>query len=345
MSVMYHERPGVYAELDSSELAAATGTRKTVGLVAQAELEDGVYTLRSAAGARTLLGEESTAYRLAQLCLQNGAETVLLCPANDSYADAIARVLAEKQAAYLVTDSEAENVQLQLKAAVEAAALQNNECIGIISLAEGSVSELLARAAAINSERMVLPAPAALAATDETAPPAAAACCLAGQLAALNDPALPLHNLKLEGLTATTARYDDDTVDALVRGGVSPIEAEGGEVRLLRAVTTRTMTDGAADSTFRELSTILIADEVIPAIRRSLRAKFAHAKNNRTTRNAIRNQIVLALEERVEREIIAGYENIRVEASAQDPAVCEIEFGFSVIRGLSRIYLSARLCV
>lgn len=344
MSVMYHERPGVYAELDCSELAAAAGTRKTVGIVAQAALEDGVYTLRDAAGARTLLGEASAAYRLTQLCLQNGAETVLLCPVNDSYADAIARVLAEKQAAYLVTDSEEEAVQLQLKAAIEAAALQNNECIGIVSLTEGSVSALLARAAAINSERIVLPASAAQSAA-ATALPAAAACCLAGQLAALSDPAIPLHNLKLEGLTATAARYDDDTVDALVRGGVSPIEAEGGEVLLLRAVTTRTMTDGAADSTFRELSTILIADEVIPAIRRSLRAKFARAKNNRTTRNAIRNQIVLALEERVEREIIASYENISVEASAQDPSVCEVGFGFSVIRGLSRIYLTARLCV
>ena len=133
--------------------------------------------------------------------------------------------------------------------------------------------------------------------------------------------------------------------DALVAAGVTALECVGGRVSVIRGLTTRTKTGDAADKTFRELTTILIVDDVIPSIRRALRAKFTRAKNSALTRNAIRNQVIVELEDRIDKEIIEGYDNLTVTASTSDPTTCVVEFEFRVVHGLNRIYLTAHISV
>ena len=133
--------------------------------------------------------------------------------------------------------------------------------------------------------------------------------------------------------------------DALVAAGVTALECVGGRVSVIRGLTTRTKTGNAADKTFRELTTILIVDDVIPSIRRALRAKFTRAKNSALTRNAIRNQVIVELEDRIDKEIIEGYDNLTVTASTTDPTTCVVEFEFRVVHGLNRIYLTAHISV
>ena len=111
----------------------------------------------------------------------------------------------------------------------------------------------------------------------------------------------------------------------------------------MRGITTRTRTGESEDATFRELGTVLVMDDVIPAIRKSLRAKFARAKNNALTRNAIRNQVIVELEDRISREIIEGYDNLSVRALEADPTTCLVEFEFTVVHGLNRIFLTAHI--
>ena len=139
--------------------------------------------------------------------------------------------------------------------------------------------------------------------------------------------------------------YEDTEIDALVKGGVTVLECYGGRVSVMRGITTRTKTGQTEDATFRELGTILVIDDVIPAIRRSLRTKFARAKNNVLTRNAIRSQVIVELEDRIEREIIEGYENLTVTALESDPTTCLVEFEFTVVHGLNRIFLTAHISV
>ena len=127
--------------------------------------------------------------------------------------------------------------------------------------------------------------------------------------------------------------------------GVTALECVGGRVSVIRGLTTRTKTGDAADKTFRELTTILIVDDVIPSIRRALRAKFTRAKNSALTRNAIRNQVIVELEDRIDKEIIEGYDNLTVTASTTDPTTCVVEFEFRVVHGLNRIYLTAHISV
>ena len=113
----------------------------------------------------------------------------------------------------------------------------------------------------------------------------------------------------------------------------------------VRGITTRTSTGGVKDATWRELTTILIVDDVIPSIRRSLRSRFSQAKNTLRTRGAIRAQTIVELESKLRAEIIDGYSDVSVSASGDDPSVCLVEFGFSVAHGLNQIYLTAHITI
>ena len=134
-------------------------------------------------------------------------------------------------------------------------------------------------------------------------------------------------------------------MDTLLQGGVTPVELVGGVCSVIRGVTTRTKTGEAADATWRELTTILVVDDVIPSIRAALGAKFARAKNTAQTRGAVRSQVILELEEKVAAEIISGYGEVTAQALESDPTVCLVTFSFTVAQGLNQIWLSAQITV
>ena len=135
------------------------------------------------------------------------------------------------------------------------------------------------------------------------------------------------------------------TIDLLVRGGVTPLEYEGGILSPVRGITTRSKSGEAADATWRELTTILIVDDIIPAVRSALRSKFSRTKNTARNRSAIRSQVIVELEKKLAAEIIDSYGDVTVTASADDPTVCVVEFGFSVAHGLNQIYLTVHITV
>lgn len=130
------------------------------------------------------------------------------------------------------------------------------------------------------------------------------------------------------GYEAAFAALEQEAVDVIVRG-----------------ITTRTTTGGAADKTWRELTTVRIVDDVIPALRASLRARFVRSKNTAQVRAAIRSQVMVELENKRAQEIIDSFGEVSVKASEDDPTVCLVEFSFAVAHGLNRIYLSAHITV
>ena len=113
----------------------------------------------------------------------------------------------------------------------------------------------------------------------------------------------------------------------------------------VRGITTRTTTGGADDATWRELTTILIVDDVIPTIRQSLRSRFSQTKNTAQTRGAIRSQTIVELESKLRAEIIDSYSDVAVSVCEDDPTVCLVEFSFSVAHGLNQIYLTAHITI
>lgn len=171
------------------------------------------------------------------------------------------------------------------------------------------------------------------------------AAAVAGAIAAQSDPAIPLGGAELLGLKGLSAQYSDNDIDLLVRGGVTALESVSGQVGVVRGVTTRTSSGEVEDTTWRELSTILIVDDVIPTLRDSLRSKFRRAKNTAQSRGAIRTQVVLELENKKSREIITDYDQVTVSAHPDDPTVCLVDFTFTVTHGLNQIWLTAHIVI
>lgn len=350
MSIVYHERPGVYSDVDASRIYASGIGAKVVGLVGLAEAERGLYTVTDSRSGVEAFGIQSQLGRMLQLCYQNGAGTVICSPvitdSETGWLDAIELLVSEHKCAYICVGSDQQAVHTALKTAVEDASRQRGECIGLIGMGDVDVSALIARAESLNSERMVLLAPAVYLQGEEAVSGGCmAAAALAGVLSCQTDPALPLNGQVLTGIGGLTKLYSDTEIDALVRGGVTPLEMVSGQCTVLRGITTRTKTGEVQDLTWREVTTTMIIDEVIPAIRTSLRAKFVRSKNTAATRAAIRSQVVIALEDRMAREIIEGYDTITVRPDTADPTVCVVEFGFTVAHGLNRIHLMAHISV
>ena len=168
---------------------------------------------------------------------------------------------------------------------------------------------------------------------------------MAGAVAGLADPAVPLGGAQLMGLHGLATAHTDEELDVLIRGGVTAAESIAGTISVVRGVTTRTTTGGAADNTWHDLSTIRVVDDVIPALRTALRAKFRRAKNTPRGRGAIRAQVVLELENFLAREIITGYDAVTVTADETDPTRALVDFSFTVAHGLNQIWLSAHITV
>ena len=352
MSESRHERPGVYSSYDASTVITTGRGSKTVGVAAKAVkgTVGTVVTLTSYAAGLEAFGEDAATPGMStilRLLFANGAAAVAAVRVADEIPDYTAAfaALGKVDAQILVCDSGELTVQQTLRTAVETASAQRRERIAVVGGSEMTVTELTERAAALNSERMVLVGPDVLDSGGGNLPGVFAAAALAGVIASGTDPAIPLNGAEISGLTGVAEDYSDNEIDLLVRGGVTPLECVGGVVSPVRGITTRTTTGGAADSTWRELTTILIVDDLIPTIRAALRSRFARSKNTAQGRSAIRSQVIVELEKKVAAEIIDSYGEVAVTALEEDPTVCLVEFSFAVAHGLNQIYLTVHITV
>ena len=325
------------------------GGGRVVGLAALAEKGEAgqVVTVTSREAGDAAFGAEGDMAALLALLFRNGAGAVKAVRVADAehYGDAFDALGRQEDVQVVVCDSGALEVQQLLRSSLEAASAARRERIGVVGSAGESAEQLIERAAALNSERMVLAGGDVLGEDGAALSGVFAAAALAGVIAAGGDPAVPINGAVLRGLGGTALAGGDSQVDLLVRGGVTPLECAGGAVSAVRGVTTRTRTGGAADSTWRELTTILVVDDVIPAVRSALRSRFARKKNTAQTRGAIRSQVIVELENKLAAEIIDGYGEVSVTADAEDPSVCLVEFGFAVAHGLNQIYLTAHITI
>ena len=353
MSETKHERPGVYSVYDASAVVSAGQAPKTIGVAAKAAkgTVGQAVTLTGYAAGVAAFGEDTTPgmSTILRLLFANGASTVAAVRVADDGAvsdyETAFQALSGQEVQVVVCDSGETAVQQALRTAVESDSAARRERIAVVGGDGDTVSELVARAAKLNSERMVLVGPDALDGGGETLAGVFAAAAAAGAIAAGRDPAVPLNGTELKGLGGLAESYSDNDIDLLVRGGVKPLESVAGVISPVRGITTRTTTGGAADATWRELTTILIVDDLIPAVRSSLRSKFARTKNTAQTRGAIRSQVIVELEKKAAAEIIDSYGEVTVTASADDPTVCLVEFSFAVAHGLNQIYLTVHITV
>lgn len=343
MNVTEHQRPGVYSVYDASSAAyGSVGGRAAAVVAACAKGTAGeVYPLSSYEQAEAVFTAGEKLAGLVRLLLLNGAATVYAVPVGTEgtaadYEAAFQALEKVEDVAVVVCDSEAITVQKALRDSVKRASQSRRERLAVVPGGDGeTVTQLVQRAGDLGCERVVLAAPGG----------AEAAAAVAGTIAGESDPAVPLGGAELKGDIVLEESWSDNELDALILGGVTPLEQSGGVVNVIRGVTTRTKTGEAADPTWRELTTIRVVDDVIPALRDALRAKFSRAKNTGQGREAIRSQVIVELENKVAKEIITGYGDVTVTALEDNPTVCLVEFKFTVAHGLNQIWLSANITV
>ena len=292
MSITAHERPGVYSSYTASAVVSGSVGRKNVALAIQvSDPEKDVWSISRYEDAVAAFGTETTdnATALIRLLLSNGAAQVMVFPVKGSdlaaYKATFEVVEQAENIGLVVCDSTLLQVQQALRDSVQKASTAQRERIAVVAgNADESVAQLVERSAQINSERVVLTAPGCVDAQEEAISGVQLAAAVAGAIAGQNDPAIPLGGAQLNGLYGLNYRYDDSELDVLIRGGVTAAESLGGVVSVVRGVTTRTTTDGAADSTWRDLNAILVVDDVIPTIRNALKSRFRRAKNTAQSR-------------------------------------------------------------
>ena len=352
MKNIIHERPGVYSSYDASTVIRGNRAIRTIGVAAKcaAGTPNVPVTLTSYEAGVSAFGEDPANQpgmsTLLRLLFAGGASTVVAVPVEgDSYANAFAVLQGVENIQIVVCDSGDLAVQQALRGSVEAASAIRRERIAVVGMSGAGAADLTERAKTLNSERVVLVGPDVLDGGGNSLPGIFAAAAVAAAVAVTRDPAVPLNGTELPGLGGVSVQYGDNDIDLLVQGGVTPLEAVGGVVSPVRGITTRTLTGGAKDATWRELTTTLIVDDVIPTIRQSLRNRFSHTKNTVQTRGAIRSQVIVELESKLRAEIIESYGDVLVSVYEEDPAVCLVEFSFAVTHGLNQIYLTAHITI
>ena len=352
MSVTVHQRPGVYSSYDASSVASSGGSGRLVGLAGiSTKAEAGKLQLVTSYDQAVELfgsdGEEGMA-ELIRLALQNGAGGVaaVAVAGEEDYETAFELLAGTEDLAAVLCGSTGLEVQQKLRDSVVQASQARRERVAVVAGAAGeSVEELVTRAKGINHERVVLAAPGGLSRSGQALSSLTVAAAIAGVLAGEQDPAVPLGGAELRGLPGLDGQYRDGELDVLILGGVTPAESLSGRVSVVRGVTTRTTTGGAADATWRELAMVRIVDNVIPSLRDALRSKFQRAKNTPQSRSAIRAQVILELENKLAREIITGYDSVSVTADSTDPTRCLVDFSFAAAHGLNQIWLTAHISV
>lgn len=352
MSITVHQRPGVYSSYDASTVVSGSGSGRLIGLAAMNTVAEAgkAQVITSYDKAVTTFGSNGAEdmAELIRLALKNGAAGVVAIPvaSADGYQAAFDQLAATEDIALVICDSTDQTVQQALRDSVSAASQLRRERLAVVAGAAVETAEqLVARAKALNHERVVLVAPGGLNGAGEAISGLTVAAAVAGAIAGESDPAVPLGGAELSGLNGLSTRLEDNELDLLILGGITPVESVGGVVSVVRGVTTRTSTGGTADATWRDLSTIRVVDDVIPGLRTALRAKFRRAKNTAQSRGAIRAQVVLELENKLAREIITSYGNVAVTADEEDQSRCLVEFSFAVAHGLNQIWLTAHITV
>ncbi len=342
-----HERTGVYSVYEASSIVTGKTNGANVALLAvctptgEASPALHLYHYESA---RAVLQDSPQVLRLVELLLRNGASCVVLIPVKDTdYATACKTLESQENVGLVVCDALDDAVHSLIKTSVERTSQVQKERMAVFALpSETAATDAIAKAKALNAERVILLAPASL---PEGESPAALAAAVAGAIAGERDPAVPMGGAELSGLHQFSHTYAESDLDALVRGGLTVVERKHGAVSIVRAVTTRTTTGGSPDSTWHELNTIRIIDDVIPTIRLALRQRFARAKNTKQIRQAIRAQVMMELQNKCRAEIISEYASVSAEALPDQPSICQVSFAFRVTHGLNQIWLSAKITV
>lgn len=343
------QRPGVYSEYTASGVLWGNGKNKDVAIVATNNIaeQNHVYEIKRVSDATTIFGTNGLMVRLCSIALSNGANKIQAVSAgsgtDNEYIEAFAAVKDIDSIGVVICDSEAQSVNTILKNSVVTSSEDGKERIGIISCEESYIESFVS---SINCERILALQQKAY---DETDLTTASGCFLAAALAGIMvnvaDPTYSFNSTALSAVNSLNESYTESELDTLLESGIAVFETVAGKIEIIRAVSTRTQTDGVDDLTFHDINTVMIIDDVVISIRNVLENMLATAKNNESTRAAISTQASIELENKKSEGLIEEYSQPDVYQDETDPSICIVELSFTVSHTLNQIDIVAYIKV
>ncbi len=340
------ERPGVFTHYDVTSLYSAASGRSAAGLVAKAAKIPAGQPVKCSRLSEVIeaFGTDTDGVflcTLASLLFQNGVPAVLIAaPENTTaagYKAALALLDKYSDIGVILTDSTEQEVLKAAAAAADRCSAARCERLCAIAADQETLEQM-----ALNNERVLCCSQPSVA--DGVTSPLFTAAAVAGVIASAADPSAPLSGTVLSGI-ALDSELTDDEVNRLVSAGITTAETQNGRCEIIRAVTTRTKTNGVADRTFLDVNTIMVIDYVMVSIRNTLKARMSGLKNSGVTRTAIATQTGLELLRCKDAGIIEDYQPPLAAADPADPTVCLIEVEFKIVSGLNQIHIAAHIKV
>lgn len=342
-----NQRPGVYSRYDMASLYTAPLSRKYAAVTAMTAGGEAGKTYRiktySEACEIFLPDTEGIFMRsIIAVLLGSGVSEILAVPVGDGYEEALSLLETAENIGAIICDSQEPGVLAALKDRVQKNSAERRECLGFCGIAEPDAA--ISAAEALNCERIVLACPQVTYRASGASSPVIAAAALAGKILASADAAINLNGEEFAAL-ASVGILPEKTIQALLTAGVTVFENVGGAVECIRALTTRTKTNGAPDRSLAGINTMLITDDVMSSLRSSLKRVLRGGRAGGSPIDSIRSQAAVVLQEKQSAGLIESFDPPHCRASESDPAVCVVELSFAVAHVISQIHVTAHILV
>ena len=352
MAIPTTQRPGVFSDYTLVRRAAATESPRYAALLATAAsgqagqlvVCDSFTQLADAFGPDSA---DSCMYDAAALLFAGGASRIYAIAPGigqkaepDAYATALAQLAAIDQIGVVVCDDCSQQVLELLTEHLQQTAAQGRERLVLCGIDDSELA--LTTAQQLANERIAILCPAAQNAAGRVHPLFAPAS-FAGYLCGLQDLTTLLSGTVLPGITGLSAALDEQTIQSLLAQGVCAMEQLGDTVEVIKAVTTRFTTDGVADLTLSNLSTILIIDAVMRAVRNGLKLLLADATYKSMTLDTIATQATIQLAAQQDAGLLSSFSPPVVYIKQDDPSVCMVELDFQIVSTIHQIHILAHI--
>lgn len=339
-------RPGVYSSYDISVSGVTPDSLRYAGVAALSSGGEplSLYTITSAQQAAQF-GADSPLYIAVQSLLSGGVSKVYAVPLSvrtpEQYEQALLLFREIDDIAAVVCDCPDAPCALKLKEHVLETSEVRRERVGFLG-ADG-FAQALELAGTLNCERVMLVTPASNGEEDGVALSVLSAAAIAGVIVTRDDPSYNFSGAQVPGIGSLAARFTEEQVNALISAGVTVLEESYGVIECIRALSTRTSTQGVPDKSYSSINTALIIDHVMRALRNALKLRLKGAKNNSFTLSGIASQAVVVLSELRDAGVINSYAAPRAYTHAQDPSVCVVEISFEVSHVINQIHIMAHI--
>jgi len=351
--------PGVYSQVDASAAVNTTGASDNViGIVAQADngTDNQPYAPLSYNDAVTRYGENSNLVKLMKTAMENGGNKFILVKVKKSddysldYESAFSALDLEEAVNIVITDATDPLIHASLKTHVYNASDNSKERIAIVGFAPNTDQNTVQTSAAtLNGGRIYTSYPNPLDSTGAELDGIYSAAAIAGQIAAETDPSMPMTNVQLKGFYGLAKKLTISEMDSLIENGVIPLQVRNGSITIVRAISTYTKNDaGKDDTTWQELTTQRTSDAIMKDLRDDLASKFARAKQNARTREAIKTEVVNKLLSYQDLEWIENVDpenDVSIEVNPTNPLRNDLDFKFDITGPLNVINIIGHLVI